>query len=100
LPHLDALNGKYEGEGVRVIVIDVTGRKELTEKLAEETSYKASILLDETDFSDKEYNIIATPTTYVVDQAGRMIFKHLGYGPGMETMFEKEIEMLLARKTA
>jgi hypothetical protein len=29
-----------------------------------------------------------------------MIFKHVGYGPGMEKVLEREIEMLLARKTA
>jgi thiol-disulfide isomerase/thioredoxin len=99
LPHLDALDAKYETKGVRVVVVDVTGRKELTDKVISEAAYKAPVLLDDKGFSRQEYKITATPTTFVVDQAGRMIFKHVGYGPGMETMFDKEIEALLGKKT-
>jgi thiol-disulfide isomerase/thioredoxin len=99
LPHLDALNTKYEARGIKVVVIDVTGRKELTDKVAAEASYKAPVLLDDKGFSRSEYKIMATPTTFVVDQSGRMVFKHVGYSPGMERMYEKEIEMLLAIKT-
>lgn len=99
MPHLAALNSKYEAQGVKVIVIDVTGRKELTDKVAADASYGAPVLLDDKGFSRAEYKIVATPTTFVVDQSGRMIFKHVGYGPGMERMYEKEIDLLLARKT-
>lgn len=99
MPHLDALSAKYEARGVKIVVVDVTGRKELTGKVIADAAYKAPVLLDDKGFSRQEYKITATPTTYVVDQAGRMIFKHVGYGPGMEGMFEKEIEALLGRKT-
>lgn len=99
MPHLAALNTKYEARGVRVIVIDITGSKELTEKVVADASYGAPVLLDDKDFSRTEYKIKATPMTFVVDQSGRMIFKHLGYEPGAERIYEKEIDLLLARKT-
>jgi len=80
--------------------VDVIGSKTLTEKMIADAGYKGSpVLIDEKELAHKDYNITATPTTFIVDPAGRMIFKHLGYGPGMEQMFEKEVDMLLARKT-
>jgi cytochrome c biogenesis protein CcmG/thiol:disulfide interchange protein DsbE len=100
LPHLDALNSKYAAEGVQVLAIDVTGRKELTQKMATEASYKAPVLVDDKGFSRQQYKVTATPTTCIVDPSGKTIFRHVGYGPGMEKVLEKEIELLLARKTA
>jgi hypothetical protein len=100
LPHLDALNTKYAASGIQVLVIDVTGRKDLTQKVVTEASYKAPVLLDDKGFSRKEYKIMATPTTCIVDRSGKAIFRHVGYAPGMEAMMEKEIDMLLARKPA
>jgi thiol-disulfide isomerase/thioredoxin len=100
LPHLDALNSKYANRGVRVVVVDVIGSKALTGKMIANAGYNGSpVLLDEKELAHKEYGITATPTTFVVDPAGRMIFKHLGYGPGMEIMFDKEVDLLLARTT-
>jgi len=99
LPHLSALSSKYEAQGIKVVVVDVTGRKELTDKVAADASYPGPVLLDDKGFSRTEYKIMATPTTFVVDPSGRMVFKHVGYDPGMEKMYEKEIDLLLARKT-
>ncbi len=81
------------------MVVDVTGRKELMEKVIADAAFTAPVLLDSTELSRKEYNVLATPTTYIVDPSGKMIFKHIGYGPGMEKMLEREIDLLLGRKT-
>jgi thiol-disulfide isomerase/thioredoxin len=99
LPHIAAINEKYQAKGLKVIVVDATNRKELTEKMMSELSYKAPVLLDEKDVAGEQYKIVGTPTTYLVDEAGRIIFKHVGYGPGLERAFEKEIEALLAKKS-
>lgn len=100
MPHLDAISTKYAGKGVQVLVIDITNRKELMQKVVTEAAYKAPVLVDDKEFSRKEYKIAATPTTYLVDPAGKMVFKHVGYGPGLEKVLEKEIDLLLARKTS
>ena len=99
MPHLDTISSKYEGKGVQVLVIDITNRKELMQKVVTDAGYKAPVLVDDKEFARKEYSIAATPTTYLVDPTGRMVFKHVGYSPGLEKVLEKEIDMLLARKT-
>jgi peroxiredoxin len=99
LPQLEALYGKYAAEGVVIILVDASNRKELTEKIIDETAVTMPVLLDDEDISGESYGVFATPTTVIVDSAGRMIFKHIGFGEGMEDMFEKEIELLLERQT-
>jgi cytochrome oxidase Cu insertion factor (SCO1/SenC/PrrC family) len=100
LPHIAAINEKYQAKGLRVIVADATARKDLTEKMMSELAYTAPVLIDEGAVAREQYKIVGTPTTYLVDENGRIVFKHIGYGPGMERTLEKEIEALLARKSA
>jgi peroxiredoxin len=42
------------------------------------------------------YDITGVPTTVIIDQTGRLMFRHVGYGEGLEETFAKEIETLLA----
>ena len=42
------------------------------------------------------YGVAVIPTTVVIDQAGRLMFRHVGFAEGMEELFTKEIETLLA----
>jgi hypothetical protein len=80
-----------------VILVDVRNMKEQTTKMVEEESLTMPVLLDSEGVSREIYGIRATPTTIIVDQAGRAIFKHIGYGEGQEVMLETEIQLLLER---
>ena len=82
-----------------MILIDVRNMKEETAKMVEDESLTMPVLLDSESVSRESYGIRATPTTFIVDQAGRAIFKHIGYGEGQEVMLEAEIELLLERGT-
>jgi hypothetical protein len=93
------LMAKFGARGVEILIIDASNRRELTEKVAEETSITMPVLLDEEDVSGESYGVFATPTTLIVDGSGRVIFKHIGYGPGTEKVLEREIELLLERQT-
>lgn len=93
------LSEQYGSSGVEVLVIDASNRKELTERMIAEASLTVPVLLDEEDISGETYGVFATPTTFVVDTAGRIMFKHIGYGPGMEGMLQREVALLLERGT-
>lgn len=100
MPQLEALYNKYGAKGIEVVIVDASNRKRLTEKVISEASVSLPVLLDDKDISDKDYGVYATPTTLIVDSAGRIVFRHIGYGQGMERMFEKEIELLLQRSAS
>jgi peroxiredoxin len=92
------LSEQYGSRGVEVLVIDASNRRELTEEMVAEASLTVPVLLDDQDISGEAYGVFATPTTFVVDTAGRIIFKHIGYGPGMEGMLQREVALLLERQ--
>jgi hypothetical protein len=90
---------KYGARGLEILIVDASNRKDLTQDVADETSLTLPVLLDDQDISHTAYGVFATPTTLLVDVAGRIIFKHIGYGPGTEDMLGREIELLLEGKT-
>jgi thioredoxin-related protein len=85
-------------QGVEILIVDVRNMKDKTEEVIAEASVSTPVLLDDQDISHEKYDILATPTTFIVDTTGKAIFKHIGYVEGHEHMLEKEIELLLERR--
>jgi thioredoxin-related protein len=47
------------------------------------------------DALQRDYRIASTPTTYLLDQNGRVLFRADGYKPGGENILEAKIEAAL-----
>jgi hypothetical protein len=94
------MHAKYDELGVEIIVVDASNRREKTAEIIAEHAITLPVVLDTDDISHQSYKVYATPTTLIVDSAGRIIFRHIGYGPGMEKMMDKEIDLLLQREAA
>jgi peroxiredoxin len=72
---------------------DRTGAK----TLIEEAGYSFTVLFDTEGVHKKDYGVFAFPTTFILDKEGNIIFKHVGFYPGMEVVMENEILELLNR---
>jgi hypothetical protein len=66
------------------------------EALVEELDASDYIVLDESESAYRAYGIHGVPTTILIDDAGRLMFRHVGFEEGMEDQFEAEIEALIA----
>ena len=86
-----------DGEDIRIVIVDVKNMKEQTGELAREYELTMPILLDEKDISHQVYEIVYTPTTFVIDSRGRAVFRHVGFTEGQEAMLEKEIRLIFER---
>ncbi len=42
------------------------------------------------------YGVRGIPTTVIIDHEGRLMYRHVGFREGDETMFAAEIELLLS----
>ncbi len=93
------MHRELDDQGVDIVVIDATNSRDLMEKIVRDDSLTLRILLDDKQIADKNYNLMATPTTLIVDRGGRIVFKHIGFSPGMEEMLTKEIQELLKLPT-
>lgn len=97
MPHLESLHVEYKDQGVNVLVVDASNRRDETQEIITENAISIPVLLDGDDVAGESYGVFATPTTFIVDGDGLIIFKHLGYTEGMESMLEKEVSLLLTR---
>ncbi len=84
------------GEPVVVISIDAGKRPAAADGFIDENHASHTLLNDPDRTVFGAYGVSAIPTTVVIDPAGRMMFRHVGFSEGMEDQFAKEIETLLA----
>ncbi len=95
MPLLEQLYTRYSPLGFTILGINVEEDSKLAEKLLEEIPVNFPILFDtENDVSEK-YNVVAMPSTIMVDRDGNMRYLHLGYMPGYEVDYEKQIKELI-----
>ncbi len=97
MPHLQKIHEEYDAKGLEIIVVDVTNRLEQTKKIFDERSISLKLLLANPDESARIFNPTALPTTLIIDRAGRVVFRHIGFYMGMEEGLRKEIEALIYR---
>ncbi|MBZ5499839.1 MAG: hypothetical protein LAP85_25850 [Acidobacteriia bacterium] len=53
------------------------------------------LVVDASDYARVNYSVSGTPTNLLLNADGKMVFRHIGYGPGAERTMEAEIRELL-----
>lgn len=100
MPRLVEIDEKYENMGVRVVSIDSGARSAAAEEFLKEKNVQYKVLNDLNDEVNGKYRIVAIPVTILIDQEGRMIYRHLGFTEEMVPRVEKEIGTLIAWRDA
>jgi hypothetical protein len=91
------MHSEFGADDVEVLIVDVRNMKERTIELAEEFQLSVPVLLDDKEIAHEVYDIIYTPTTFILDRHGRAVFRHVGFVPGQEHMLKQEVHLLLER---
>ena len=95
MPHLVEIADEFADRPVTVVSIDGGKRPDGVTALLEEHNVRHLVLNDESREAFHAYGVSGVPTTVIVDHAGRLMFRHVGFAPGMEERFVHEIETLL-----
>jgi thiol-disulfide isomerase/thioredoxin len=94
-PHIERIHQEYADQPFVVLAVeskeDRTGAKELIE----ENNYSFKVLFDTERVHSNDYQVYGFPTTFILDKGGNIVFKHIGFFPGMEVTMENEIRSLL-----
>ena len=81
-----------------IIAIDVSNDVERTRQFYEENGFSIPAVFDPgQEISAREYGVIATPTNYLLDKHGRIVWRHYGYKPGDETDMRREIAEVFSK---
>lgn len=100
LPHLADLEKAFEGEPVTVIA-PLRGRlMGATAEFAKNCEVIHLVCEDVTGEIRDAFGAVSVPTTVIIDEAGRLMFEHIGYDDGLEEQIAEEIRTLLAWRGA
>lgn len=95
MPLLEALHQRYEPLGFTLLGINVDEDSALADKFLQGMPVSFPILYDRTNSVSKAYDVIAMPTTVIVDREGRVRFVHYGYEAGYENDYQDQVRTLI-----
>ena len=95
MPLLDALHQKYKDLGFVVLGVNVEEQTDLARSYISRRPVKFPILLDPQNQVSKAYNVIAMPTSVLIDRSGNMRYLHQGYKAGDEAQYSKMVKKLI-----
>ncbi len=95
MPLLEELYAQYEPLGFTILGVNV--EKDSTPALAmlEDIPVSFPILLDTDSVVSKLFNVVAMPTTVLIDRDGNMRYLHHGYLPGYEEKYQQQVRELI-----
>jgi peroxiredoxin len=95
MPHLEALHQRYSSLGFTLLGVNVEDNPKGAEKYLEETPVSFEILFDPANKVTALYDVVAMPSTVMVDRNGNMRYIHHGYLPGYENEYQTQVRALL-----
>jgi thiol-disulfide isomerase/thioredoxin len=98
-PALDALQGKYEKKGLRVLGLTLDGNDDAINAFLSAVPVGFTILRDTTGQAGEAFNVVAMPTTFVLDREGRVAARFEGGGSAVHAKVEAAVVTLLAGGT-
>lgn len=95
MPHLEALHARYSDLGFTLLGVNVEEDSRLSDQFLAETPVSFDILFDPQNGVSELYDVIAMPSTVLVDRAGNMRFIHHGYQAGYENEYQTQVRALI-----
>lgn len=99
MKHFQRFYDQYKEQGLTVLGISIDGTKTVAKVKPWVTGRRLNfpILLDQKGDVMRLYHVKPVPHSFIVDREGQIVYSHVGYRPGDEVKYEKEIQKLLAK---
>jgi len=95
MPHLEALHQRYSSLGFTLLGVNVEEDSSGAEDWLAETPVSFPILFDPQSSVSELYDVIAMPSTVMIDREGNLRYLHHGYKPGYENEYQNQIRALI-----
>ena len=94
---MQRFHDRYADSGFRVVLLEYGGweHQAIESWLDKQGSNLPFLLGADRERLEKKYNIRGTPTKFILDENGRVLFRQIGYGPGVEKILEAQIRETL-----
>ncbi len=95
MPLLDQLHTRYEPMGFTILGINVEEDSTKAKQMLKDIPVNFPILFDNDSEVSKLYNVVAMPSTVLVDRNGNVRYLHQGYKPGYEEAYQQQVRALI-----
>lgn len=95
MPLLDDLYGRYSPLGFTILGVNVEEDSTAANQFLKNTPVNFPILYDRENAVSQLYDVIAMPSTVIVDRQGQIRYIHHGYEPGNEHDYQDQIRALI-----
>jgi peroxiredoxin len=95
MPLLELLYKKYSDLGFTLLAVNVEEDSSKAEDLLKDIPVTFPVLYDNTNKVSKLYNVVAMPSTVIIDRDGNFRYLHRGYLPGYEQEYKKQVSELI-----
>ena len=95
MPLMNDLYNKYEKLGFVILGVNVEQELQLAKSFLSDTPVDFPILFDSSNKVSKAYDVIAMPTTVMIDRNGKVRYIHKGYKAGDEKKYKKMVKKLI-----
>jgi thiol-disulfide isomerase/thioredoxin len=95
MPLLSELHEQYRDLGFTVLGVNVEADTRKARKLLEDAPVSFPVLFDSDSVVSREYDVVAMPSTVLVDRNGKLRYLHKGYKPGLEAVYQQQVRDLL-----
>jgi peroxiredoxin/outer membrane lipoprotein-sorting protein len=90
-PHIDELSKKYAGKGVKVFGLNQKEDKDTVVNFLKDHNLTVPVLSDPGEVADK-YLVRGIPQTVIIGKDGVIKQIYIGYGPGEENEWDKQVQ--------
>ena len=86
---------EFRDDGFAVLAVDVRNDRSGTRAFYDEVGFESPNACDTRNVAVSLYGVAATPTTFLVDEEGRILYRRYGYLPGEEIRLRAQIRAYL-----
>lgn len=95
MPLLEELFQEYETLGFTILGVNVEEDSAKAKDLLKDIPVSFPVLFDNTSKVSKLYDVVAMPSTVLVDRDGNMRYLHQGYKPGYVEQYQAQVRELI-----
>jgi peroxiredoxin len=95
MPLLEELYSQYQPLGFTILGVNVEEDSSKAKQLLKEIPVNFPVLFDNNSDVSKLYNVVAMPSTVLVDRDGNIRYLHKGYKPGYEEAYQQQVRALV-----
>lgn len=95
MPLLDELYNQYHPLGFTILGVNVEEDSAKAKQMLQENPVNFPVVFDNKSAVSKLYDVVAMPSTVLVDRDGNVRYLHRGYKPGYEEAYQQQVRELI-----